>query len=406
MTDVIPDMTTDGDGHDIARSAHRPRAMRPLGSVEHLMWLLDQHRPAHHAVTAHVSGRTDVAAWRSALDQLQRRHSLMSVAIVGKPGRVPYFQQGSQARIPLRVIHDDPAARWEDEVAAELANPFGADDVPLIRTVLIHADQDAALILVAHHAIADGMSLAYAIRDTLSVLAGDTLAALPPTPSADGLLLAPRSSTAPAITKQMPRDQASRLPMRWRAQDDARPSVRSLALPQALTAGLRDRARAESSTVHCALATALVIGARKLAPHWRDIPLRVWSPVNARPVLGAGEQCGNFLSSASSVFTTEGDVFWRLARRVKADIDPAKTREGVESVLSAIRAFLRDVPDVKAAANLAAVAFANELELTNLGSLPFGDTVWAPETELSVGRRTSSPKCRPPAGLKRIHAGR
>ena len=218
------------------------------------------------------------------------------------------------------------------------------------------------------------MSLAYAIRDTLSVLAGDTLTALPPTPSADGLLLAFRSSTAPAITKQMPRDQASRLPMRWRAQDDARPSVRSLALPYALTAGLRDRARDESTTVHCALATALVIGARKLAPHWRDIPLRVWSPVNARPVLGAGEQCGDFLSSASSVFTTEGDVFWRLARRVKADIDPAKTREGVESVLSAIRTFLHDVPDVKAAANFAAVAFAHELELTNLGSLPFGDT--------------------------------
>jgi hypothetical protein len=91
-------------------------------------------------------------------------------------------------------------------------------------------------------------------------------------------------------------------------------------------------------------------------------------------VLGAGEQCGDFLGSASSVFTTEGDDFWHLARKGKADIEPAKTREGVESVLSAIRAFLRDGPDVKAAADVAAVAFANELELTNLGSLPFGDT--------------------------------
>jgi hypothetical protein len=117
-----------------------------------------------------------------------------------------------------------------------------------------------------------------------------------------------------------------------------------------------------------------VIGARNLAPTWRKIPLRVWSPVNARRVLGAGEHCGNFLSSASSVFTTAGDDFWNLARKVKADIEPTKTREGVEAVLSAIRAFLRDEPDVKAVADCAAVAFANELELTNLGSLPFGDT--------------------------------
>jgi hypothetical protein len=310
----------------------------------------------------------------------------MSAAIVGGPGRVPYFQQGGVARIPLRVIHDDPTARWEDEVAAELANPFGATDVPLIRAVLIHADQDAALILVAHHAIADGMSLAYAIRDTLSVLAGDTLAPLPPTPSADDLLLEARSSTAAAITHETPQGQASGVPMRWRTPDDAGPCVHSLALPQALTARLRDRARAESATVHCALMTALVIAGRNLAANWRDIPVRVWSPVNIRRLLGAGEQCGVFVSSGSSAFTTEGDDFWRLARKVKADIEPARTREGVESVFSTIQAFLRDVPDVKAAADFAAVAFANEADLTNLGSLPFGDTyghlklnsVWGP----------------------------
>jgi hypothetical protein len=362
------------DCRDIARRGALPRAIRQLGSVEHLLWLLDQHRPMHFAVTAHVSGRTDVAAWRNALDHLQRRHSLMSVAIVGQPGSVPYFQQGSMARIPLRVIHDDPTARWEDEVAAEIANPFGAADVPLIRAVLIHADQDAVLILVAHHAIADGMSLAYAIRDTLSVLGGDTLAPLPSTPSEDDLLLTVGCSTAPPTTIETRQGQLSGLPIRWRAQDDARPSVYSLALPRALTARLRDRARAELTTVHCALATALVIGARKLAPNWRDIPVRVWSPVNVRRVLGAGEHCGDFLSSASSVFTSEGNDFWRLARKTKADVDPARTREGLESIHSSIQAFLRDVPDVEAAADFAAVAFASEADLTNLGSLPFGDT--------------------------------
>jgi hypothetical protein len=119
----------DDDCHDIVRSGDRPRAIRPPGSVEHLLWLIDQHRPLHFAVTPHVSGRTEAAAWRNALDQLQRRHSLMSVGIVGEPGRVPYFQQGSAAGIPLRVIHDIPTARWEDEVAAELANPFAAPKI-------------------------------------------------------------------------------------------------------------------------------------------------------------------------------------------------------------------------------------------------------------------------------------
>lgn len=374
------------DGHRVGRRGDLPGALRQLGASEHLLWLLDQHRPAHFAVAAHVSGGTDVAAWRNALDHLQRRHSLMAVGIVGEPGRIPHFQQGSRAQIPLRTIHEDPAKRWENEVAAELATPFGADDVPLIRAVLIHADQDAALILVAHHAIADGMSLAYAIRDILTALARGTLAALPPTPSEDDLLLSARSPAAPAIPDETPQSQASGAPMRWRTRDDTRPSVHSLALPQALTARLRDRARAESTTVHCALATALVDGARNLAPNWRHIPVRVWSPVSVRRVLGAGEHCGVFVTTASSVFTTEGDDFWNLARKVKADIEPTKTRARIESRLSAIQASLRNGPDVKAVADFAAVAFAHEIELTNLGSLPFGGTygrlklrsVWGP----------------------------
>ena len=103
-------------------------------------------------------------------------------------------------------------------------------------------------------------------------------------------------------------------------------------------------------------------------------------------MLGAGEHCGDFVSSASSAFTTEGDDFWRLARKVKADIAPARTGESVESVFSAIHAFLRDVPDVNAAGDFAAAAFPNEADLPNLGFLPFGhayghlklNSLWGP----------------------------
>jgi hypothetical protein len=126
------------------------------------------------------------------------------------------------------------------------AHPFAASDIPLIRTVLLDAGQDAALILFVHHAIADGMSLAYAIRASLSALAGDILAPLPPTPSADDLPRVAQSSAAPARTNETPQGQESTVPMRWHAQDDARPSVSSLALPRALTARLRTVAAGQS----------------------------------------------------------------------------------------------------------------------------------------------------------------
>jgi Condensation domain len=150
--------------HDVGELSD---VIRPLDSFEHLFWLIDQNRPVHFAVTAQVSGETSVRDWREALARLQGRHSLLSVSIEGKPGAVPWFRQVNTAPIPLRVVHGDPQSRWEAEVAEELATPFDPRHAPLVPAVLIHATDNAAFTLVAHHAIADGMSLAYAVRDTL-----------------------------------------------------------------------------------------------------------------------------------------------------------------------------------------------------------------------------------------------
>jgi hypothetical protein len=83
------------------------------------------------------------------------------------------------AASPLRIVEDDPGTCWEAEVAEELATPFDPNGAPLVRAVFIQGIDDAAFILVAYRAIADGLSVAYAIRDTLSALAGGTLERCP-----------------------------------------------------------------------------------------------------------------------------------------------------------------------------------------------------------------------------------
>ncbi len=158
-------------------------AIRSLGSLEHLFWLYDQNRFVHFAVTALISGETSPRDWRRALDRLQKRHPILSVCIGGEPGSVPSFRQADGTPIPLRIVEDEPELRWEAEVGEELATPFNPSQAPLTRAVLIQGARDAAFMLVAHHSIADGLSLAYAIRDTLDVLAGRSLRPLPWLPS-------------------------------------------------------------------------------------------------------------------------------------------------------------------------------------------------------------------------------
>jgi hypothetical protein len=162
--------------------------VRPLGSLEHLFWLLDQHRFIHFAVAALISGETSPRDWRRALDRLQKRHPILSVCVDGEPDSVPSFRQADVTPIPLRIVEDEPELRWEVEVGKELARPFNPSRAPLIRAVLIQGARDAAFMLVAHHSIADGLSLAYAIRDTLDALAGRFLRPLPWLPSQDDMM--------------------------------------------------------------------------------------------------------------------------------------------------------------------------------------------------------------------------
>ena len=72
-------------------------ALHSLGSLEHLFWLLNQHGSVHFAVMALISGRASPRDWRRALDQLQKRHPILSVCIDGEPDLVPMFRQAEMS---------------------------------------------------------------------------------------------------------------------------------------------------------------------------------------------------------------------------------------------------------------------------------------------------------------------
>ncbi len=304
----------------IERLPPRQDAIRSLGSLEHLFWLFDQNSFVHFAVTALISGS------------------------------VPSFRQADARPIPLRIVEDEPEPRWEAEVGKELATPFNPRQAPLIRAVLIPAARDAAFILVAHHSIADGLSLAYAIRDTLDALAGRSLRPLPWLPSQDDMMNVPDSHA-----DGQEQDQAEALtPAVYRRRDNARPRVKGLRLSAGLTSSVRDRARQEGTTVHGALCAALVLASRDVSAAWREIPLRILSPINARPLLDAGESCGVFLGAN-------------------------QTSENIAAQLSAFRQVVGNGAEVPTVAEFGAKVFASEVMLTNLGSLSF-DRQFGPVT--------------------------
>jgi hypothetical protein len=150
-----------------------------LGSLEELVWLYDQTSPFHCVMGATFIGAETAAPWREVLDALQRRHPLLRVRIERDASTYPKFVTDEAARIPLRTGEADIG--WAGEMSRELQMSFDPRNAPLIRAVVSGDTTGSTLLLTAHHAIADAISLTWVFRDVLLLLSGQKLEPLAPT---------------------------------------------------------------------------------------------------------------------------------------------------------------------------------------------------------------------------------
>ena len=136
--------------------------VRPLGSFEHLLWLLDQANPRHFSLAAQIEGPTTVGDWRVALDHVQRRHPFFSVCIEKDRNSNPKFRQVPDRTIPLRVVRMDASQpNWLAELQREVATSFDPELAPLVRAVLMYEPHRATLILTAHHSIISAAAVSF-----------------------------------------------------------------------------------------------------------------------------------------------------------------------------------------------------------------------------------------------------
>ncbi len=343
-------------------SIHPSQILRPLGSLEQFFWLADHNRALHFALAAEVSGESTIEGWRSALDTVQRRHPLLSVCIEENAPSAPVFLRVLEARIPLRVVSGteiDPA--WEREVEREMAQPFDPARAPLARAALLHGAHRSVIILTMYHAVADGVAATYVLRDILRALAGERLDALPVPPPHEEALGLSESAGAPATS-----DPAK--PASYRSDEGPPPRIKTHHLSAKATGELHAHARREGTSVHGALAAALSIATRQISSALDHGPVRIFSPIDTRKTLGLTDECIPAIGNALlSLDPSTGGRFWDLARQATDALAPARTRESLQGGRARMRQALAGSVDVRNVTN----AFAYEILLTNLGSLPF-----------------------------------
>lgn len=335
--------------------------LRPLTTFERVLWLHDQVEPSHFSVSGLIAGATTVEDWKMALAALQRRHPLFRVSIQTDENGVPFFQEETGTSIPLRVVECNAEYQLEQEVATEIATPFyTASAAPLVRATVLHEKRRSIVILVAHHSIADGISLAYAIRDLMHALAGKALEPLALSPSHEellGLVEDPAESMTSGVAGSVNPEFFKLVPQ-----------VASLRLSQKLTANLRQRAQLEDSSVHAAILASLVFAANELGLAGDRPQLNLGSPISTRKTLNQGDVCTLLTDIAiqDASFPESGD-FWELARSIKADLVPQVSLERIAGARVEFHRVFANVPDGKTVAQMVREFMRPDFVVSNMG---------------------------------------
>ena len=348
-----------------------PRAActrRPVGSAGHMLWLLDQNSPVHFAVYAEVEGTTTVKAWRNALKRVQQRHPNFAVGIASDEVGNLHLQPVASALIPLRIVAGGDL-RWELEIERELATPIDARRAPLVRAVLLHQARRAVLILVAHHAIADGRSLVFAIRDTLRAVSERLLDPPPAIASLDAWFATCPERIDGDSARQGSVLEGTAKTFNFRRQDGSMPHVRRYALPAEATDTLRQRCRRERATIQCALAAAAAAAIRQLSGSSRDSTIRVSSPIDFRKVIGALDEVAP-LAAGVVVPMEPHAAFWDAARFAKGVIDLARTPSALATLMGRLGPFMSRRPGVADVATFWAERLGYDVNISNLGEIP------------------------------------
>ena len=344
---------------------------------------------------AKVRGRLEEAVLVRALAAAQARHPLLAARVVAGEratfGDVWFESVDARARpIPLRFVAA-PADDWVRIAEEELSLRFDTATGPLARATLLRdeGDDEASLLVTLHHAIGDGMSGVYLVRDVVAAAAAIAEGRDP------GLVEAAREAglddrlearAGDAWRKAMFLSRALLASARGRPVKlrtdvdgtvlDRRPRVLAHELDEETTARLIARARAERTSVHGALSAAIVQGLLHDAGTTRPARVVFGSPVNVRKELvpPVADGVGFFVSliGFDSVVDPRAD-FWELARAFKADLAVRTARGEASTALKVMPSVFSLLGGWRLPVREFAVAWEQKVPtstgLTNLGRL-------------------------------------
>lgn len=278
-----------------------------------------------------LEGGFDVQQLRTALSRVQRKHPVLRALVRDGPDG-PYYEADCAPEIPLRILARVTEDDYRQECESERTTAF-VPGQPQLRAVWLRSERESDLLLTTTHRICDGMSVFTIVREVLCALYSDEpLVPYEPVTVRDiigdyqpsgwrrrmaGLLLNGLLRVVPASRRPLDNDEHQ---LEWSAG-------------RALSAALKQRAKAEGVSVHSVLFVALE---RALwLTFGREVPKEIVSPIDLRRGrFGALKNDTVFFGGGAIKLRHHPSAqveFWTRARAVQAEI-PQKVEQEIQDI--------------------------------------------------------------------------
>jgi hypothetical protein len=292
-------------------------------------------------MVARIRGDVSEGMVRDAIARVRQRHPNLRVRIAEDENGNPWLTSEGAGEIPVETVPRESGDHWIKVVQESCQVPFEFEVRPAIRLILVQSPGTSELVILCHHILCDGLSLAYLARD-LMVHLGDPAREVEPLPDPVPIMLdnVPEDVSANAVVRFF----INRMNRKWQAEKVAfdqedylnlhsaywmnyQHQMLSVELSEAQTSALVDRCRKEGVTVNSALSAAFV-GAQTIVQGERLFRSTIVVAGNLRDRLKspAGEVMGFYAGGVTPKWRyNAGRWFWENAREFQRKVRPLFT---------------------------------------------------------------------------------
>jgi NRPS condensation-like uncharacterized protein len=367
-----------------------------MQGAELAVWLASTVLVQNFTASFRITGDFTSDQLVNAIERLKGKYPTLSMHVVPNKNGTTEFVSDPNLVIPIRIVERESSHTWNEIQTTEMGVPFNMLTQPPIRIVWIRGYGVSELLLVCHHAFADGLSGFLVLRDILILLGCPDLKleSLPLYPPLNAMIpyfsgkrrIVFLAKLKASIFKLLLNLHIIQLISFKMVKKETEPKyfIQTWEWNKEQTSTFATRCKTEGATVHTALCTAFLRAFAEF--HGDGWNRRIQNPVNLRNRLTkkVGEAFGFYVTTVKFNVNCNPDRdFWDISREIKKTLVQKSEDESLFSELTNGCTLMDELVPVVSpdfiSKQISKMDY--DLSITNLGNLDFPSQFGALEFE-------------------------